>query len=74
VISAQPLSKKQLESILKKLDNYVPQGAKINMEQQVDASLLGGFTVEIGDYQQDLSVRSQIDRLSTELLEVADRA
>lgn len=36
---------------------------KVVIEEDVDPSLVGGFRIEIGDYQLDASVRSRIEKI-----------
>ena len=38
-------------------------GLKVEMEVSVDERLLGGFKVDVGDYELDASLRSQIEAL-----------
>jgi len=58
VTSALPLSKSQAETLKEKLSAMT--GKKILLKQKVDAALIGGFTVQVGDRLIDGSVaRSQ---------------
>ena len=38
-------------------------GCKVMIETRVDPSLIGGFTLEVGDYLLDASVRRQIETI-----------
>lgn len=38
-------------------------GCKVVIGQTVDPSLIGGFKIEVGDYELDVSVRRQIDKI-----------
>jgi F-type H+-transporting ATPase subunit delta len=61
VTSAIALTPEEQQSIRAKLDAKTPG---LRYEWQVDPSLIGGFTVKVGDDVTDASIRSRIDRLS----------
>ncbi len=42
-------------------------GRKIELDQQVDASIVGGFIVRAGDSILDASLRNRLDKLRTEI-------
>jgi len=64
IISAEPLSKAQLETVAGALKSQVGESEKITLTTKVDPSILGGLQVQIGDQFLDLSVASRIDALS----------
>ncbi len=66
VISATDLSNSVKNSILKKIEMKVQKKVKLNTE--VDANLLGGIKVKIGDEMVDLSVRGKLDSLRQEIV------
>ncbi len=43
-------------------------GCKVLLDSSVDPELIGGFTVEIGDYMLDASVKNQIDVIRREFI------
>lgn len=69
VKSALPLSYEQKAKIEKKLLDTTGY-EKIDMDYQVDESLLGGVVIRIGDCVVDGSVKGKLDRLTRELLKV----
>ena len=61
VASAHPLSTVQRESLRARL---IESGyGQVNIEEQVDASLLGGITLRIGARLFDSSIKSRLQRL-----------
>eukprot|EP01025_Chloroclados_australasicus_P043809 TRINITY_DN46_c0_g2_i1.p2 TRINITY_DN46_c0_g2~~TRINITY_DN46_c0_g2_i1.p2 ORF type:complete len:227 (-),score=30.36 TRINITY_DN46_c0_g2_i1:228-908(-) len=70
VKSAVQLEQEQQFVIAKKLQSL--SGSKnVKLRQVFDESLIGGFIVEYGSSQIDLSVKGQLDRISNELNELA---
>lgn len=64
VVSAVPLSaenKKQMEEVIKQST----QGDVI-LDAQVDAALIGGFVLKVGDKQFDASLANQLNKLKKE--------
>jgi F-type H+-transporting ATPase subunit delta len=62
VITAVPLDKKlreEIEQIVKKLNDKT----KVEMTEKVDAELIGGFVLNVGDRQIDASVKSRLKAL-----------
>ena len=71
VTSAQPLSDEQrgvLRSRIKQLT-----GHDTDLFEKVDAQVLGGIAVQIGDRLYDLSLRRELQDLRTTLLEAGER-
>lgn len=66
VTSALPLSKKQAELLKEKLSRIT--GRAILLKQKVDTSLLGGFTVQVGDRLIDGSVARQLETLRSNIM------
>eukprot|EP01026_Neomeris_dumetosa_P033588 TRINITY_DN26859_c1_g1_i4.p2 TRINITY_DN26859_c1_g1~~TRINITY_DN26859_c1_g1_i4.p2 ORF type:complete len:221 (+),score=39.87 TRINITY_DN26859_c1_g1_i4:109-771(+) len=70
VKSAVQLENEQQFVIAKKLQELT--GSKnIKLKPVVDASLIGGFLVQYGSCQVDLSVKGQLDKITGELNELA---
>ena len=61
VISAQPLSDAQKQSLDERLRRAV--GGKVAIETRVDPSLLGGLIVKLGSRMVDASLSSKLQRL-----------
>lgn len=67
VTTAEPLKKKQLETIQASVTKMVGAGKSVEIEQKVDPSLLSGLQLLVGDKFLDLSVNSRIKQLSAAL-------
>lgn len=65
VVSAKPLDKTQQQKVLDKLQQRFKQ--KIELQLEVDAALIGGAKVYIGDEVIDGSLQGQLARLASEL-------
>ena len=63
VTSAAPLSPELEKRVLEKAKSVSNQ--KIQIENKVDPSLLGGFILKIGDMQYDASVAHQLKAIKT---------
>jgi len=62
VISAVPLDKKireEIEQIVKKLSDK----KQVEITEKVDAEMIGGFVLNVGDRQIDASIRSKLKAL-----------
>ena len=65
IVSARPLDKPQLDSILAGLAKSL--GGKIDAVTRVDESLIGGFVVRAGSRQFDASLKSKLESLKLAL-------
>ena len=65
VISAYPLSQDELQKIVLQF----PQYATNQVENKVDTSLIGGFVVQCGSQNIDLSIRNALHLLKKQLYE-----
>ena len=65
LISAQPLDNATKTAILDKVQATVK--GKLEVDEQIDASLLGGFVVRMGDNRIDASVANQLKNLKQRL-------
>lgn len=63
VISAQPLEKEVQDKIVKIASSSNIGFKNIELESVIDASLIGGFILEMEDYVYDASVKNQLFRL-----------
>jgi F-type H+-transporting ATPase subunit delta len=61
VVSAGPLTKKQIEKIGRSLKKAI--GSKIAIDAKVDPGLLGGLIVKIGSRMVDSSIRTKLTQL-----------
>jgi F-type H+-transporting ATPase subunit delta len=66
IISAKKLDAKTKEQITSKISASI-QGT-LEITENVDESLIGGFIVRMGDHQIDASVSNQLNRLKQELV------
>lgn len=66
VVSSIPLTEWELALLKKTIKErfYPNKTTEIHVETAVDDSLLGGFTVQIGDRFMDLSTRTELRRLT----------
>lgn len=65
VTSAAPLDTAEVAALTERL--AATAGARVELSQQVDASLIGGLQVRLGDRLIDGSVRGRLERLRTRL-------
>jgi len=61
VRSARPLSDGQKEALRARIAHAI--GGQVELEDTVDASLIGGIAVHIGSRLIDASIRSRLDRM-----------
>jgi F-type H+-transporting ATPase subunit delta len=66
IISAQQLEDNTKQSILSKISAAITGTAEIT--EQIDADLIGGFIVRMGDHQIDASVATQLKRLKQQFV------
>jgi F-type H+-transporting ATPase subunit delta len=66
IISATPLSQDQVQDIHNKITSQ--SGRKVQLSQEIDKDLMGGFIVKVKDRVIDLSVRNQLDKLRNKLV------
>lgn len=65
IVSAQPLSKAQLDSIVATLEKI--SGKHVEVEKREDPALLGGVVAKLGDTVYDGSLRTQLRTLRDDL-------
>jgi F-type H+-transporting ATPase subunit delta len=66
VIASNQLDKEQVAEIKKKVEDLT--GKKILLTEQIDESMVGGFIVRIKDTVIDLSIKSQLEKLRSQLV------
>jgi F-type H+-transporting ATPase subunit delta len=62
VVTARPLNDDQLAQLRQQLRTRA--GRDVNIEANVDPSLLGGIVVKLGSQQIDASIRTKLNRLA----------
>jgi F-type H+-transporting ATPase subunit delta len=65
LISANALDSKTKETIIAKVQSTIT--GILEVTEQIDASLIGGFVVKIGDNRIDASVANQLENLKQRL-------
>ena len=66
LITAFKLNDRKIKKIEDKFSHHVDE--KVNLKQEVDRSLLGGFIVHIRNHMYDYSVKSRLDDIKKYLL------
>lgn len=66
LVSAQAASDEQLKKIAKALETRL--GKKVNLQSEVDESLIGGAVIKAGDLVIDGSLKSRLEKLSAAIL------
>ncbi|MDQ2966413.1 MAG: ATP synthase F1 subunit delta [Chloroflexota bacterium] len=66
VTSAKPLAPDDREAVRKQVEKMT--GSKVELQSEVDESLIGGLTVRVGDRLLDASIRGRLERLRHELI------
>mmetsp|Transcript_14728 Transcript_14728/g.23204 ORF Transcript_14728/g.23204 Transcript_14728/m.23204 type:complete len:212 (-) Transcript_14728:68-703(-) len=64
IISAETLSKKQSDQIAAAIKASSKDAKEVVISSTVDASIIGGIQVQIGDQFLDLSIKSRIEEVS----------
>lgn len=65
IVSAYPMTDSEIADLAVVLEKKF--GKKLNTTASVDGSLIGGFTVTVGDEVLDMSVRAKLVRMQTAL-------
>lgn len=68
VVSAVPLKDEQIDKIKQNLTNSVKK--QIQIETQVDSSIIGGLKIRVGDRILDASVQGKLQGLKTRLYDM----
>jgi F-type H+-transporting ATPase subunit delta len=64
--SAAPLSPDEVRALTARMEQFT--GGRVELDLQVDPSLLGGLVVRVGDRLIDGSVRGRLERLRNQLV------
>lgn len=65
IVSASPLDDKTRKMILEKLDKSIE--GKLELDEQLDSSIIGGFIIKMGDTHLDASVSNKLENLKVSL-------
>ena len=71
VETAMPLSEALRDKLRSTVSNYV--GGEPNLHEHVDESLIGGIVLRIGDRKVDASVKNEVRKYRSLLLDLAER-
>ncbi len=66
VTSATQLDDSMIDQIVEKAKQAIGDGYSYEVENKIDADLIGGFVLRVGDKQIDSSIRSKLSRLKKE--------
>lgn len=66
IISAQELEPSQLETIVKKVKEILPENTTIEVESKINKELVGGFVLRIDDKQIDASLKTRLQNIKKE--------
>lgn len=66
VTSARPLAPDDRDAVRQKVEAMT--GEKVELQDEIDESLIGGLTVKIGDRLLDASIRGRLERLRQQLV------
>jgi F-type H+-transporting ATPase subunit delta len=64
--SASPLTPDEVRALTERMEQFT--GGRVELDLQVDPSLLGGLVVRVGDRLIDGSVRGRLERLRNQLV------
>jgi len=67
VTTATSLTKEMRTKLMAYVTNLV--GKKIELEEEIDESIIGGYILKYGDYQYDASIKNNVHRLHREFKE-----
>ena len=69
VVSAAPLSEPNKQKMLAEVQQAV--GGTVKLNTQVDAALIGGFVLTVGDRRIDTSVASSLNKIKKDFAKIA---
>jgi F-type H+-transporting ATPase subunit delta len=69
LISATPLTDELRANLLARAEGMA--GGKVNLEEKIDASLIGGFVLKVSDLQLDESVKTKLSKLRDQLVDTS---
>jgi F-type H+-transporting ATPase subunit delta len=67
ILSATELDETELNKIKSRFAHWLKPGEVMDLSQKVDASLIGGFVLEMGDQNYDASIKRQLAELKDNL-------
>lgn len=66
IVSAKALEDEQIEAILSKTKESLPEHTKLEVNHKVDPELIGGFILRMGDIQYDASLKTKMNNIKKE--------
>jgi F-type H+-transporting ATPase subunit O len=63
VTTAKTLASKDIKDLEGVLNGFLEKGQKLNVNYQIDPSLIGGMIVDIGDKYIDMSTATKINKI-----------
>uniref|UniRef100_A0A7S0CW79 Uncharacterized protein n=2 Tax=Amorphochlora amoebiformis TaxID=1561963 RepID=A0A7S0CW79_9EUKA len=67
IVSAAPLSDRQKAQLLSIIQKYVDNDATLLLTEKVEANLIAGFQLMIGDRYVDLSAKKSVDSIMSKI-------
>ncbi|KAK2154700.1 hypothetical protein LSH36_260g05000 [Paralvinella palmiformis] len=71
VITAKPLDSSSLKELQNALKGFVKKGETLQLETQVDPSIIGGMIVNLGDKYVDMSIATKVKTYTNLIKEAA---
>ena len=68
VVSAAPLPAAQLQRLQQMVKSHLPEGSTMEFTTSVDPSLIGGFTVSVGNERIDASISNELKQMRISLI------
>ncbi|WP_262887293.1 F0F1 ATP synthase subunit delta [Blattabacterium cuenoti] len=68
ITSSFPLNEKEKELISIKMNSFEEKNCYLQITNQIDKSIIGGFSIQIGFKKLDLSVKNQIELIKKQFL------
>lgn len=68
ITSAVQLDQKTIDKIVAKAKQTLAEGSQVNVVNKIDASLIGGFILKIGNTQIDSSIKTKLATLKKDFL------
>lgn len=66
ITSAQELQEHQIEAILSKAKEFLPENTKFEVVSKVNPELIGGFILRLDDKQYDASLKTKMNNIKKE--------
>lgn len=66
IVSAKELQDDQIQAILNKTKESLPENTKLEVKQKVNPDLIGGFILRMDDKQYDASLKTKMNNIKKE--------